>query len=134
MELAIKTLLAGILFGIWPLLLNRSGMTGTVSTLVFTSVVFAITLVTALSSDTSSLYTGNLQIVILAGVCGAIALLSFNSVLAKATRQQVPSLFLTMILVQISVPVVYDFLVNHEFHPTKIAGILAAVLAAILLA
>ncbi|OGU30376.1 MAG: hypothetical protein A2057_11975 [Ignavibacteria bacterium GWA2_35_9] len=38
-SLEIKSIVAGILFGIWPLFLNRSGLTGNLGTFVFATIV-----------------------------------------------------------------------------------------------
>lgn len=41
-ELHVRAFLAGVFFGLWPLFMNRSGLTGNISAAVFTVGVFVI--------------------------------------------------------------------------------------------
>ena len=132
-ELYVKSILAGIMFGIWPLLMNRSGLSGNVSSAVFSAIVFLGILPFAVMTSGATLATANWVMVIVAGCLGAIGLLFFNGMLARATSQNVGSLFVTMLVVQISLPALYQVVILGQVSPRKIAGFLAAVLTAILL-
>ncbi len=130
--LQIKALLAGLAFGIWPLLMNRSGLSGNLSSAVFTAI--ALTCVTPFAvSNLSSLASTNWVMAISAGVIGALGLLSFNGMLAKATPQNVSMLFVLMIVVQTALPAVYNIVMNGGMSVSKGLGFVLAIAAAILL-
>lgn len=131
MELQIKALLAGVFFGIWPLLMNRSGLPGSVSSAVFSGVVFLFVVPFALKGGVATL-DANWVMAIGAGVVAAVGVLQFNGMLAKAIPQNVGTLFVLMIVVQVAIPAIYQ-VVMTGLTVTKAAGFLAAIVAAILL-
>ncbi len=131
-SLDVKAVVSGILFGIWPLLMNRSGLSGNLSTLVFATVVLACVFVVSFSSLQNITIT-SLPWAIGAGIVGAFALLVFNSILAKATPQAVGTFIVLMIVAQIVVPATYQAILNGGLPFSKIAGFVFATIAAILL-
>jgi hypothetical protein len=62
-ELQIKAVLAGVFFGIRPLLMNRSGLNGNVSSAVFSLACLVGTMPFALRSMGNSLMTANWPII-----------------------------------------------------------------------
>jgi hypothetical protein len=131
-SLEIKSVIAGILFGLWPLLMNRSGLSGNLITFVFAAVV----LLCVLPFAASSLHDiGNAHWVwaVGGGILGAIGLIAFNTVLSKATPQTVGTFFVLMIIVQTAIPAVYQGIMNGGLPFTKIAGFVFAGIAAFLL-
>lgn len=132
-ELQIRAVLAGVLFGIWPLLMNRSGLNGNVSSAVFSLACLAGTLPFALWSMGNSLATANWPIIAVAGVLGALGLLFFNGMLAKATSEKVGTLIVLAIVAQISIPALYQVVTNGGLTVSRGIGFAAAVLAAFLL-
>jgi hypothetical protein len=131
-SLDVKAVISGILFGIWPLLMNRSGLSGNLSTFVFATVVFLCVFVVSFSSLQNITIT-SLPWAIGAGVVGALALLVFNSMLAKATPQAVGTFIVLMIITQILVPAIYQAIMNGGLPASKIAGFVLAIVAAVLL-
>jgi len=131
-SLEIKSVAAGILFGIWPLFMNRSGLAGNLGTFVFASVVLLCVFPFA-AGNFSNL--GNVHWIwaIAAGVFGALGLLAFNSVLSKATPQTLGTFFVLMIVVQIVIPAVYQAIMGGGVSFTKLAGFILAAVAAFLL-
>lgn len=169
-ELHLKALLSGILFGVWPLLMNRSGLIGNVAAGAFSLgcsiailpfalhsivggqhlansnwlVVFLaasmlvcsiILLLLALPPETmrSSLAKTNWLIVAAAVTAGALGLLAFNSVMFKATRVQAPALFVLMLVIQISVPALYQAFITGGITLARGFGFVTAVITALLL-
>lgn len=136
-NLIVKAVVAGLFFGVWPLLMNRSGMSGNVASLVFSAVVLLCVIPFALRpvmSGNAELAQASWAMAILAGVAAAVGMMVFNGMLAKATPQSVGTLFVLMILVQTTVPVVYVAVMNGGISLTKAAGFVLAAAAAFLLA
>lgn len=133
-ELFLKAMFAGIFFGIWPLLMNKSGMTGNVATALFTLVCCVIVVPFALNGfEDMAMQNARWSFVVGAAVFGAIGLLLFNGMLAKATSQNVATLFVIMIVAQIMVPTLYQILVGGGVTVSKGFGLIFAVIAALLL-
>ncbi len=132
-DLVIKAVLAGIFFGVWPLFMNRSGLGGNVSSAVFALIVFIMVFPFAIKSIGFSLPAGNWLMVVLAGIFGALGLLSFNGMLAGVSSERVGSLFVVMIIVQIAIPAIYQVFMTGELPVTKAMGFILAVGAAFFL-
>ena len=131
-ELQIKALLAGLFFGVWPLLMNKSGLNGNVSSMAFSGLVFLLVVPFALR-DHGDLSNVRWILVILAGAVGAAGIMSFNGMLSKATPQTVGSLFVLMIVVQTAVPAAYQVIMNGGLSVTKSLGFVLAAVAGVLL-
>ena len=131
-SLEIRSVAAGILFGIWPLFMNRSGLTGSIGTFVFAAVVLLCVFPFAVSGLNN---IGNAHWIwaVTAGIFGALGLLAFNSILAKATPQTVGTFFVLMIVIQVVVPAVYQAIMSGGLAFSKIVGFVLAAVAAILL-
>ncbi|OHA88377.1 MAG: hypothetical protein A2653_02295 [Candidatus Zambryskibacteria bacterium RIFCSPHIGHO2_01_FULL_43_25] len=132
-DLYSRTILAGIFFGFWPLLMNRSGLNGNVASLVQSCVALTVIIPFAVTSGFQTLHTARIEFALAAGVVAVSGLLTFNSMLAKVTKEQVGMLFVMMIMVQVSLPVVYHMVQNGEYTLKQIVGVLAAFLAIFLL-
>ena len=111
-EVYIRALLAGVFFGIWPLFMNRSGLPGNASAMVFalgSGLLVAWFGIFELRATTVSIAW---TMVLAACVTGAAGLVNFNTMLYKSTPQEVGSLFVTMIMVQIAVPLIYQIVIK----------------------
>lgn len=131
-SLEFKSIIAGVLFGIWPLVMNRSGMTSNLATFVFSSVVL-ISVSPFAISNLSEIGNSYWLWAVASGVIAAFGLLLFNNVLSNSTPQSVGILVVLMILVQTVVPAVYQVIMNGEISLTKLAGFVLAVVASFLL-
>lgn len=130
-----KALLAGVAFGIWPLVMNRSGLSGNVSSFVFGIAVALCVSPFALSNLHGGSFAGvDWKMVFLAGGFGGVGLLFFNGMLARAKPQDLGSLFVMMIVTQTMVAAIYQVIVARTLAPSRGAGFLLAIIAAILLA
>ena len=135
-SLQIKAVLAGVFFGLWPLFMNKSGLNGLMSPMFFIlitlSCVFPFGL-RRMATNPEDLLQVGWTMVVLAGVFGAAGTIFFNDMLAHATQQSVGTLFVLMIVVQVSIPAVYSVVMNGEITFSKAAGFVLAVGASILL-
>jgi hypothetical protein len=128
----LQAIFAGVLFGLWPLFMNRSGLEGNVSSTVFGIAVLVGVAPFALNTGFGSLANANWLMIVLAGVTGALGLLSFNGMLAKATAETVGVMFVLMIVTQTMIPAIYHIAMNGV-SATKLVGILLALIGAALM-
>jgi hypothetical protein len=133
-DLKVRAMLAGLAFGLWPLFMNRSRLNGNMSSLAFGAVATLVVLPVALTSARGAAAVADWKMVMIAGVLGACGLLFFNAVLAKAVPTEVGKLFVLMVVVQISVPALYQVIMSRHLSLATACGFAAAVLAACLLA
>jgi drug/metabolite transporter (DMT)-like permease len=126
---------AGILWGVWPLLMNRSGVSGIAATAIFTAVGLTIHLPLAFLSGQMQKVDFNLLVwfVVASGILAAIGTLCFNTMLAKATPQEVGILFLGMLMVQIASPSIYHLVQSGDYSLRKLTGIIGAFVVVFLL-
>lgn len=134
MSLELKAVLAGLFFGIWPLLMNRSDLSGNVSSAFFGLFALIGVLPFAIYANGGlALPAANWTMVIWAGVFGAMGLLAFNGMLAGATPKTVSTLFVLMTVVQVVVAAGYQVVVTRQLSADKGLGYVAAGVAAYLL-
>ncbi len=130
-ELQIRAILAGVFFGVWPLLMNRSGLNGNVSAVVLGGVVCLMVLPLAYQSmSVASLMQVSWPFALLACVAAAIGNVAFNEGLAKSTPQDVSTFFELMIVVQIVIPAVYQIILRGGVSWSNLLGFVFAALAA----
>lgn len=127
--LYVRAVVAGIFFGIWPLLMQRSGLNGMFSAFLYVGIVLICVAPFALS-NIGSLENVQWWMVAGAGLTGAIGIIAFNDLLAKTTVDQVGMLFVVMILVQVLVPAIYHVVTNGGLSFTKGIGFVLAAGAA----
>ncbi len=123
---------SGILFGIWPLLMQRSGIVNVyVSTAVMEVFVLSTLLPFGIANFSASEFVMmNWPYTISASVSAAIGVLIFNGGLAKTTETTVSSFFVMMMVVQVIVPATYYMYMNGGVTTSKALGFMFAILAA----
>jgi drug/metabolite transporter (DMT)-like permease len=132
MKVQVLAVLAGISFGLYPLLANRSQMQGnplSLSLLIMAIILcapFAFKQGIHLPNQTGLLF------LVSAGVLFGLGMLFFTGMLSKASTTQVASLFILMTVVQIAIPVVWQ-VVSGNADLKQLGGIAAAGLAVYLL-
>ena len=131
-SLQVKALLAGLFFGLWPLLMNKSGLSGNVSAMAFSGLVLVFVTPFAIG-DIGHMTNIRWMMVVGAGLFGAVGVMFFNGMLARATPQSVSTLFVLMIVVQTAVPAIYQAIINGGVSLTKGIGFALAAIAAVLL-
>jgi hypothetical protein len=132
----VRAVIAGALFGAWPLFMSKSGLAGNVGTLIFSIVVVLSVIPFAwhtLATAPNSFAQANWTMTIAAGVFGGIGVLVFNSMLASSTPQNVGTYFVIALLVQVALPAIYSIVMNGGVTMTKAAGFVLAAAAGVLL-
>ncbi|MBU6370898.1 MAG: hypothetical protein KGH93_00020 [Patescibacteria group bacterium] len=125
-----KTVLTGILWGIWPLMMTKSGLKGIPSTFIFTGVMFAVALPLFVFGNMKNAFAGtNLTLAIAAGILGIVGTLLFNEMLADAPGNKVTLLIVLMIITETVVPAVY-YAYNNGFPLKRMIGFALAGLSA----
>lgn len=131
-SLSVKAVLTGILFGIWPLLMNRSGLSGNISSLVLVIVMLVCILPFSIG-DFGEIFNANLMFAVGAAILGAAGILLLNGILFKVTPQNVGPLLVLIFVTQIIMPSIYHIIMTGGITATKGIGFTLAVIAAILL-
>ena len=132
-ELHLRAILAGVFFGIWPLLMTRSGLTGNVSSAVFAIGVLIVVSPFALYEFSGATIGIVWMMVVGACIFGGLGLLAFNGMLSKATPETVGSLLIVTTVVQVAIPALYQVINGGGLTVSKTIGFAAAILAAFLL-
>lgn len=124
----IFTMLAGLFFGFWPLLMNRSGMKANTFTVM--AVSFTLVCVFPFFIKEFNYFSGvNWKYAISAFATGTMGAVLFNNVLETATKKEVGYLFIVMTMIQISVPAVYSVMQSGGITMKTFFGFVFAVLA-----
>lgn len=139
--LQLRAIAAGALFAIWPILMNRTGLSGGVSAAVFGAGQAFIVLPFALYEYAHSVRgVGGIDlkmttVVFVAGACLAAGsgLLFFNGALAKAAKEEVGALVIIMLIAEIFVSAICMAFAAGGITLSKAIGVVAAILAALLL-
>ena len=131
--LQINAIIAGVFFGVWPLLMSRSGLTGNTSAAVFAFGALLIVLPFALYESRNPPTNIVWVMAIGASIFGGLGLLAFNGMLQKANRETISSLLVLMMMAQIATPVIYQAVMGGGMTTIKALGFATAILAAFLL-
>lgn len=129
----VRAIFAGVFFGIWPLLMHRSGLTGNILSAVFTLGVLMIVSPFAIYELRNGMVHATWYWAIAACAFGAAGLLIFSDIIAKATSQTIGSLFVLMLIAQIATPAIYHMIYGGGLTVRMVLGFIAAIVAAILL-
>ena len=132
-DLQIKAVLAGLAFAIWPLVISKSGFNGYVAAALYTFVGLLVILPFALGNLNGPMSTTGLAFAVVAGLIGAGGVIALNSMLSKSTPQNIGTLLITMFMVQLAVPAVYQMIKGGQMTVARGVGLVAAFAAAILL-
>lgn len=132
MSVGIHAAISGILFGIWPLLMQRSGIVNVyVSTAIMEVFVLSTLLPFGIANFNSLEFAKmNWSYIIVASISAAFGVLVFNGGLAKSTSANVSTFFVLMMVVQVVVPALYYLYMNGGITASKLFGFGFAVLAA----
>lgn len=126
-NLYVLSVFAGIFFGLWPLLLNRSGLNGNVASVIFSGISFICIAVFSFAIAKMSIPAHtNWWLAIAAGATSGIGVLIFNNVLAKSSPLNVATLFALTLVVQIVVAAVYQVIVSGNLSIAKGLGFIFA--------
>jgi hypothetical protein len=131
-NLQITSIVAGFFFGVAPLLLNKSGLNGNLSSGITSAIILVCVLPFALSSIVFPT-TPNWWMAIGSALAATCGILLFNGVVSKASPLNIGTLFVLMLIMQVAVPAIYQIIVNGGISLTKGVGFILAITAAVLL-
>jgi hypothetical protein len=119
-QIVFCAIFAGLLFGLWPLSINMSGLSPYPATLAITVINVLVVFPFAMAkrgelTDIKWWYVAG------AGIVSAFGMLAFNKVLSTIPRQELAAYFLIMIIMQTAVPVVYDVILAGGVSKLKMA-------------
>ncbi|MCB9811126.1 hypothetical protein H6777_03235 [Candidatus Nomurabacteria bacterium] len=105
--------------------MNKSGLPGFASAALFSGIAFLFVTPIAIGSGQLQQinFSGPLMFAVLAAIVGALGLLVFNTGLSEVKTGQISGMFTTMIMVQLSVPAVYQMFLSGDLSLKRIAGI-----------
>lgn len=130
-ELLVRAIVSGVMFGVWPLVLSRSGLNGNVSTAIIA--VIGLTIVSTFAVrdfDPVKFLESRWLLWLLAGVLAGCAIMIFNGGLAVA-GDDVAMFFVVNLIMQITVTAIYDAFVKGP-SASKIVGFILVGIAAYL--
>jgi len=130
-ERALLSAVAGICFGLWPLVMNRLRLDPFVTVIIFLAGSLLFALPVAFFGHWSGITGGQLRIAALACAISAVGTICFNRMLATTTVGEVANMFLLMLVVQVAVPAAV--LLRTGASMRQIAGLGAAAVAIVLL-
>ena len=131
--LYVRAVLAGAVFGAWPLVMRYSGLSGNAAAIAYASFSLACMIVYVVATGGMDIATAGWIYAVGAGALGAVGLLLFGNGLMQAPKTVVPYFIVTMVCMQIAVPALYQLVVNQEISARKLFGFGAAMLAVYLL-
>jgi drug/metabolite transporter (DMT)-like permease len=132
-DLQIKAVLVGVTFGIWPIVISKSGLNGYVAAVLYTLVGLLVMIPFVFGHLAGPMMTRGLIIAVIAGLIGAGGMLLYTSMLSKAPAQNVGTLLVTAFMVQLAVPAIYQIFRGGQMTVTRGVGLVAAFAAAVLL-
>src|ERR1035437_620147 len=104
-----KAVLTGIFFGIWPIIMNKSGLGGNFSSFIFTGVMLIFMIIPAVISFNKTPTTGvSWAFVVTAGILGAIGMLIFNNMLGSAPIKKIGLLIVIVTITQTVAPAIFQ--------------------------
>lgn len=128
-----KAILAGLLFGAWPILMEKSHLPGNVQSLVFAAGVLILVFPFSISGF-REIQNPVWMMAVFAGLAGGLGLMVFTSGLSTIGTKNVSVYFVLMIVAQTTVPAVYKIFVDGKgVSIEKGIGFALAIVAAILL-
>lgn len=131
-KLQLRAILAGICFGIYPLLLNKSRLGGNMQSAAFCLLVCLFVTPFALK-DIGELGNAYWKMVIAAGVASAIGMLSMTGFLAKASPGTASTLIVMMIVTQTLVTCLYQVVMDKGISALQGLGFVLAGIALVLM-
>lgn len=130
-ERALLSAVAGICFGLWPLVMNRLRLDPFVTVIIFLAGSLIIASPVAFFANWSGISGGQLKIAAVACAISAVGTICFNRMLATTTVGEVANMLLLMLVVQVAVPAAV--LLRNGASMRQVAGLGAAVVAIVLL-
>ena len=120
---------AGALFALWPILMNRSGLTGNPMAFAFALICF----LTVLPFTMGQVNWGIMSVwSVSAGIFAGFGLLKFANLLGRVSKEQVSDVFVLVLVTQVVVAAIYKVTLTGLTLKTAL-GFIGAIIVAILL-
>ncbi len=120
-------LISGLFLTHWPMVANRSGLSGPLSVAAFATFCALGLLVAAIFVDKSTLYTASWGYSIGAGLLGSVGLILLGYVVGNATPAEMSKNMIPFLLIQLLPPAAYNIYLSGQFTRDKAIGFAAAV-------
>jgi drug/metabolite transporter (DMT)-like permease len=130
-ERSLLSAVAGICFGLWPLVMNRVRLDPFVTVIVFLAGSLLFAMPAAFIGNWSGITGHQLRIAAIACAISAVGTISFNRMLATTPVADVANMFLLMLVVQVAV--LAAVLLRTGASARQIGGLAAAGIAIVLL-
>lgn len=128
----IQAVLAGLMFGIYPLLLNKSKLGGNIMAAVFTFAVFMFIFPFA-TGQIKNLAGADWRMLLGSAAVSAIGMMCMTSYLASSSQSSVGLLVILMVVIQAIVTACYQIAMDRGVSLAKVVGFGCATAAIILL-
>ena len=129
----LKAIIAGLLFGAWPILMQRSHLPGNIQSFVFAGGTFLIVSFFAISGF-KNIHDPNWTMAILGTIAGGFGLAVFTKGLALTDENTISAYFVLMIVVQATIPAIYKIVIDGKgINFEKTLGFALAIVATFLL-
>jgi drug/metabolite transporter (DMT)-like permease len=124
-NLQILAAIAGICFGLWPIVANKSGVKPYGAALIISAVGFIFIIpMCMMTGGIQSIKMGNWKMLILAGVISTVGFLCINESMSKVDVKRVSELIMILLLVDAVVQGGNHLLTNGGLSLSKLAGFL----------
>lgn len=130
-ERVLLSAVAGICFGLWPLVMNRLRLDPFATVIIFLAGSLLFALPAAFFGHWSGITGSQWRIAAVACAISAVGTICFNRMLATTIVSEVANMFLLMLVVQVAVPA--TVLLRNGASTRQVAGLAAAAIAIVLL-
>ena len=128
----VDAVIAGVMFGLYPLLLSRSEAKSNINATLFSFVV-AVCILPFAIAQVKSIDVSDCKWIIGAGMLSAIGLVCMSNFITSSSKNSIGLLIILMIVVQASVTATYQIIMDRGISPTRLLGFVFAAVAIILL-
>jgi hypothetical protein len=129
----LKAVAAGICFGIWPLLMNKSGLNSAEASAALSLFLLAVVSPFLLINGLPQLSAVRWELALPACLFDALGLLALNSLLSSASGTEAGRAFVIVTVVQVAIPAMYLAVLAGGLTLRSVTGLAAAVIAVYLL-
>ncbi|PLX27960.1 hypothetical protein C0583_01850 [Candidatus Parcubacteria bacterium] len=124
--------ISGLCFGLWPLFVNKSLLSGFVSAF-FICLVSIIIFFPMAWSSLGEIRNANISMVLVGSVLSAIGIVFLTLMLANTKDKEVSIIFIIMICFQIAVPAIYHIYLEGGISLNKVIGFIGLIVTVVFL-
>ncbi len=116
------TLVAGALFGVWPLIMNKSGFNGYMAAVVFGSCVAFAGFVAQMVFQSDPTHPIFMRRAVLAGIIGAVGTLCYTAAFSQPGKIDLATLVVLQVVMQVMVPAIYQAISTKSMSINTLIG------------